>query len=261
MMGRSFTKSDTWDSPRVAVVNQAFVRTIFPGQDVIGKRVHVAPKMDAWVSIVGLVGDDRHGGLAEAVRPQLFTPYEQPVLSNMSTAIAVRTHNDPSELTTLLRHSVSRLDGNQAIYDVATMEERLAATLSDRKLQMLVLLCFAGMALVLGIVGIYGVMSYSVAQRSHEIGVRMALGSGQARVLQMVLTEALMLSLAGVGIGVAGALGVTHFMSSLLYGVTASDPINLICVSLLLITAGALAGYLPARHASQVDPMIVLRRE
>ena len=259
--GRTFNDADKWDSDRVAVVNQSFAQMLFPGEEVIGKRFHAAPRMDTWITIVGLVADNRHVGLGHKVNAEVYTPFQQPVLSSLSTAIAIRSRSDASELTALLRRVLGRLDSNQAIYDVATMEERLAATLAERKLQMLVLVCFATMAMALGIVGVYGVLSYSVAQRSHEIGVRMALGSNQSRVLKFVLSQAVVLALVGVGIGVAGALGLTRFMSSLLYSVQPFDPPTMVIVSMLLMVVSALAGYIPARRASRVDPMIVLRHE
>jgi predicted permease len=260
IQGRSFNETDSSTSPPVAVVNQTFAQKFFPGEDIIGKRIQVAPK-NTWISIVGLVGDDRHSGLAGAVSPEVFTPYQQPVLANMSTAIAIRSQTDSGDLTRALRHAVSGIDGNQAIYDVTTMEQRLAVTLAERKLEMLVLLCFAGMALALATVGVYGVTSYSVAQRVHEIGIRMALGADQSKILRFIMTETGALALVGIVLGLTGSLGLTRYMSALLFEVRARDPLTMVSVSVLLVVVAALAGYLPARRASRVDPMIVLRHE
>jgi putative ABC transport system permease protein len=260
--GRSFNASDTRTSAPVAIVNQAFVRRHFPGEDALGKRFRIpipsAPP-PAWTTIVGVVADVHHLGLAQNVSPEVYNPLAQSRIYNGVTVV-IRTSQLEST-SAALRRIVAKLDSNQPVSDLTSMEEKLSASLSARRFNMVALGAFALLALVLSAVGIFGVLSYSVAQRSHEIGVRMALGSDRGRVVKLVLREAAWLSVTGALCGTAGALALTRFMSSLLYRTSAFDPLTMICVPALLITVGFLAGYVPAHRASRVDPMIALRTE
>ena len=260
--GRSFNDSDNRTSPPIAIVNQAFVRRFFPGEDALGKRFRVpAPggPLPPWTTIVGVVADVHHLGLAQNVSPEVYSPLTQGRIYYGVTFV-IRT-SEPENTAAALRRIVAKLDPNQPVSNVLSMEQHLSASLAARKFNMVALGAFALLALVLSAVGIFGVLSYSVAQRSHEIGVRMALGSDRARVVKLVLREAAWLSVTGALCGTAGALALTHFMSSLLYRTSTFDPLTMISVSALLIMVGILAGYVPARRASRVDPMIALRAE
>jgi putative ABC transport system permease protein len=259
--GRNFNTSDTRTSTSVAIVNQAFVHRFFPGEDALGKRFRVpGPGAPApWTTIVGVVVDVHHLGLAQNVSPEIYAPLAQGRIYD-GVSFVIRTA-EPESTSAALRRIIAKLDPNQPVSDVVPMEQYLSASLAARKFNVIALGAFALLALVLAAVGIFGVLSYSVAQRSHEIGVRMALGSDRIRVMKLVLREAAWLSLAGVAAGVAGALALTRFMASLLYRTRASDPLTMITVSVLLIAVGILAGYVPAHRASRVDPMIALRAE
>ncbi|HEV7674715.1 MAG TPA: ABC transporter permease [Candidatus Angelobacter sp.] len=262
MAGRSFNNSDTRTSAPVAIVNQAFARRFFPGEAALGKRFRVpAPSgpPPALTTIVGVVGDVHHLGLAQNASPEVYSPLAQSRIYDGVTFV-IRTSQMEST-SAALRRIIAKLDSNQPVSDVTSMEQKLSASLSARKVNMVSLGAFALLALVLSAVGIFGVLSYSVAQRSHEIGVRMALGSDRERVVKLVLREAAWLSVTGALCGTAGALALTRFMSSLLYHTSAFDPLTMICVSALLIAVGILAGYVPAHRASRVDPMIALRAE
>jgi putative ABC transport system permease protein len=262
MGGRAFNASDTRTSAPVAIVNEAFVRRHFPGEDALGKRFRMpipsAPP-PAWTTIVGVVADVHHLGLAQNVSPEVYNPLAQSRIYDGVTVV-IRTSQLEST-SAALRRIVAKLDSNQPVSDVTSMEQKLSASLSARRFNMVALGAFALLALVLSAVGIFGVLSYSVAQRSHEIGVRMALGSDRGRVVTLVLREAAWLSVTGALCGTAGALALTRFMSTLLYRTSAFDPLTMICVSALLIAVGILAGYVPAHRASRVDPMIALRAE
>jgi putative ABC transport system permease protein len=261
MGGRTFNQSDTRTSTSVAIVNQAFAHRFFPGEDSLGKRFRVpSPRGPSpWITIVGVVADVHHLGLAQNIAPEIYSPLAQGRIYD-GVSFVIRA-SEPESTSAALRRIVAKLDPNQPVSDVVPMEQYLAVSLAARKFNMIALGAFALLALVLAAVGIFGVLSYSVAQRSHEIGVRMALGSDRIRVMKLVLREAAWLSLGGVAVGVAGALALTRFMASLLYHTRASDPLTIISVSTLLIVVGILAGYVPAHRASKVDPMIALRAE
>jgi putative ABC transport system permease protein len=260
--GRSFNDSDTRTAPPVAIVNEAFARRFFPGEDALGKRFRVPAPLGSpppWFTITGIVADVRHLGLAQNVSPEAYFPLPQSRIYD-GVSFVIRT-SEPESTSAALRRIVAKLDPNQPVSDVVPMEHYLSASLAAREFNMVALGAFALLALVLASVGIFSVLSYSVAQRSHEIGVRMALGSDRDRVIKLVLREAAWLSVTGAACGVAGALVLTRYMSSLLYHTSAFDPLTMISVSALLIFVGVLAGYVPAQRASKVDPMIALRAE
>jgi predicted permease len=267
LAGRDFTDADGESAPRVAIVNQAFAQKYFPGESPLGKRFHTPvppgfkPKVDPpWIAIVGLSGDVRHLGLEKAPEPDIYFPMRQTRIFEGGLYFAIRTRDLPAT-SAVLRNTVKELDSNQPVFDIVSMKEQLSESLAARQLNMVLVGAFSLLALTLAAVGTFGVLSYSVAQRSHEIGVRMALGSDRLRVMKLVMREAILLSLAGAVFGLVVALGLTRFMSSLLYSTRAADPLTLVLVSALLILVGALAGYVPARRASKVDPMIALRAE
>ena len=261
LAGRSFSGGDNGSVP-VAIVNQAFVRQNFPGEAAVGKRFR-SPRPDhpVWIQIVGLVGDIHHLGPEKQPEPEIYFPLRQTGMGDEDElSLAARTQ-DLAGTAAALRKAVKELNPNQPVFDVESMEERLSESLAARRLNLLLLGAFALLALVLAAVGIFGVLSYSVAQRTHEIGIRMALGSDRARVIKLVLREAVWLSIAGTLIGVGAALALTRFMASLLYHTHPTDPLTMVSVAALLIACGVLAGYVPALRASRVDPMIALRAE
>jgi putative ABC transport system permease protein len=259
--GRLFSDSDRKDTTPVALVNQTMARRYWPDEDAVGKRMRTGSLDDPnpWLTVVGVVGDVKQYGLDQDQKTQFYRPQRQMPLRPMS--LVVRAAADPSGLTASLRQAVLSADPDQPIYDVRTMSGLLSDTSAPRRLSLLLLGAFAVTALLLAGVGIYGVMAYSVTQRTHEIGIRMALGARRGDVLLMVFGQGLRLVLTGSALGVLAAFGLTRLMSSLLYGVSPTDPPTLGLVSVVLVGTALLACLIPARRASGVDPMIALRCE
>jgi putative ABC transport system permease protein len=251
--GHLFTEQDA-GAPRVAVVNETMARRFWPGQDAVGKRFGNGRD---WITVVGVVGDVKHMSLAQAPDAEYFEPYPQSPRSEM--VLAVRTTSDPMRLAPALRGAVLELDRDQPVSRVAAMSQRLSDSIAPQRFATLLLGIFALVALALAAVGIYGVISFSVTRRTHEIGVRLALGAHRNDVLRMVVLQAVTLALVGVAIGVAGGLALTRVLGTLLYGVSATDPAIFAAVSLLLTLVAALASWLPARRAARVDPIVALR--
>ncbi|HEX8354475.1 MAG TPA: ADOP family duplicated permease, partial [Pyrinomonadaceae bacterium] len=267
--GRFFDERDTLGAPRVAVVDEAFARAVFPGEDPVGQRLRsfefegVAP-----AEIVGVVEHVNHYGVgaAEPVRPQLYYAFKQvpeEALPDFLSGVLVlaRTSGDPAALAPAVRRESQAVDPAQPLYQVVTMEDVLAQSISAQRLSTTMLTLFAAVALALAGVGIYGVMSYAVTQRRHEIGVRMALGAQPRDVLWMVVGQGMLLTLVGLVLGLAGALALTRVMSSLLYGVSATDPFIFLTVPLALAAVALLANLVPARRAMRVSPLVALRYE
>jgi len=257
-LGRTFTERDTEGSPRVVIINEALAQRFFPDEDPIGKRVK-GPTSPDWLSIVGIVGDVRHLGLDKELTPEIYLPLLQNPSGFMT--LVVHTTSDPMELATVLRKQVLAIDKEQPVYDVRTMVQRLSDSVAQRRFNTVLFALFATVALMLTVVGAYGVMAYSVTQRTHEIAVRLALGARRSHIIKLVVGQGLALTIIGVGIGLAGAYALTRTMSSLLFGVTATDPITFAFVSLLLLGVVGIASYIPARKIVTVDPMLSLRHE
>ena len=255
--GRNFTPLDSADAPKAVILNRACMRVFFPDESPIGKRIRIAGM--EWATIVGVVGDLRQAGLVSRPQPEIFVPYLQVSYSEMT--VVIRSTQDPLRLAPALRSRVESIDKSLPIYDVGTMDQLLAEQAASRKFDMALLGLFAFLAVVLAGVGIYGVMTYTVTQRTHEIGIRMALGAEQLDVLRLVLRQGTILTALGVGIGFAGALALTRFLSSLLYDVPPRDPVTFVIVSAILGGVALLATYLPARRAAKVDPIVALRYE
>jgi putative ABC transport system permease protein len=255
--GRFFTAHDAEGNPSVVVVNQAFVNRFSPERNPIGRRVQFNGSV--WKEIVGVAGDVRHMGLDRPSEPEMFVPFLQgPVPFGY---IIVRTASEPLHLASGVRSAVEAVDKDQPIFDVQTMDQRIAVTIGSRRFSMFLLTAFALLALTLAAVGLYGVVSYSVSQRTHEIGIRVALGAGRADVARMVLGQGIRLTLFGLSLGFPAAIGLTRFLSSLLYEVRPADYLTFLAVAILLGVTALLATLIPARRATKVDPMVALRYE
>ncbi len=257
LSGRDFSRQDTADSRPVALVDAMAAKHFWPSQNPIGKRFSFGG--DSWREVVGVVGTVRNVGLDVVPHDQVYLPYAQHPLPNMH--FVLQTSTPPLQSARAVRETVSSLDRDLPVYDVRSMDQVLEASLSQRQSGVTALMAFALAALLLAAIGIYGVMAYSVNQRTHEIGIRMALGAEKRDVLKMVIGQGLKLALMGVAIGIAGALALTRFLASLLYGVKPTDPLTFIAVSLILVAVALLACYIPARRASRIDPMVALRYE
>ena len=264
--GRAFTEQDDDRAPDVVIVDQEMLKRYWPNVDPIGKRITFNdPQRDSvveWITVVGVVGHAKHEGLDAEDRVQLYFPYRQGagfVGTNLS--FAVRTASDPSRALPAVRAAIHAIDRDVPISAVSTMEENIATSMGQRRFAMLLLGLFAAMAITLASIGIYGVMSYSVTQRAHEIGVRMALGAARVNVLSLVMRQGMTLVALGIAIGVLGALGLTRLIATQLYAVPPSDPATFTLVAALLIGIAALATLVPALRATRVDPVVALREE
>jgi predicted permease len=269
LRGRFISPQDDESAPIVIDIDDAFARTYFPGQDPIGRRVHLT-QFNVDAQVVGIVGHVTQWGLdadpKSAIEAQFYYPFMQlppklmPLVAK-AVAVVLRTHGDPAAVVGSVRSAVAELDPGDVVYNVETMNDVIASSFAARRLTMVLLALFAGLALALACVGIYGVISYLVGQRTHEIGVRMALGAQPRDVLQLVLGEGTKMALAGTTVGVAAAIALTRLMSSQLFGVSAHDPLTFAGVALLLMVVAVVACCVPALRATQVDPMVALRHE
>jgi predicted permease len=267
--GRFITPQDDEHSPIVIDIDDVFARTYFPQQDPIGQRVHLT-QFNVDAQIVGVVGHVKQwgpgGDAKSAIEAEFFYPFMQlpeklmPLVAS-GVAVVLRTQGDPAAVMGAVRSAVANMDPRQVIYQVETMDEVLTNSLAARRLAMILLGAFGGLALLLACVGIYGVIFYLVGQRTHEIGVRMALGAQRRDVLRLVVAQGARMALVGAALGTAGALSLTHLMASQLFGVSAHDPLTFTGVALLLVAVAIAACYIPARRAMRVDPMIALRYE
>ncbi|MGB7921787.1 MAG: ABC transporter permease [Pyrinomonadaceae bacterium] len=259
--GRVFTERDGADAPPVIVVNESFARRFFPDEDPLGKRIIMdAEQNPKGNEIVGVVGDVRHRALDAEGGAELYFSYLQ--MPERSMALVIRAQAvDPMSVASSIRGVVQQVDKDQPLSNIQTMNQLLADSVARRRFNMLLLGIFSAVALLLAAVGIFGVMNYSVSQRTHEIGIRMALGAQAGDVLRMVVGQGMILALIGVAAGLIAAFALTRVMSNLLFGVSATDPLTFVGVSLLLAAIALVACYIPARRATKVDPMVALRYE
>jgi putative ABC transport system permease protein len=258
--GREFSERDTATAPRVMVINEEMARQYWPNENPLGRRVTMKDWGDPLTGeIVGIVGNVKADGLTSTVRPMIYWPYPQ--FPSVFNNLVLRTSGDPLAVVGVVKEQIRALDREQPLSNIQTMEALIAASVAPQRFNTLLLGIFATLALVLAAIGIYGVIAYTVAQRTHEIGVRMALGAGRSDVLRLVVGQGLKLVLGGVAVGLAASFGLTRLLSKLLFGVGATDPLTFVSVSLLLIAVALLACYLPARRAAQVDPLVALRNE
>ena len=260
LSGRVYDDADKADGAKVAIVNQAFARRYFPNGDAIGKRVGFGCEKELCRTIVGVVGDVKQESITADVTPEMHLPFSQMPTNGMTLFLRTNGGN-PAELTRALRSEVLAIDKNQPIFNVKTLDQRVIETIAASRSLMFLFSGFALLAMVLAVVGVYGIISYSVSQRTREIGIRMALGARAADVLRMVLRNGMTLVLAGIVIGVGGALALTRFLATLLFGVTPTDTLTFVVVSAVLIAVALIACLLPARRATKVDPLEALRYE
>ncbi len=256
--GRLFSTQDQINTPTVLIINQTMAQRFWPGQDPLGKQVKLVED-DTTGTIVGIVGDAKHYWMEEVQRPQMYAAYSQQP-GFFATAV-IRTTVEPLGLSESVRQAVWKVDSDQPMWKIRTVEFLINRSTADRKFLMALMGIFATLALVLTIIGLYGVISYLVNQRTQEIGIRMALGAQMGDILRMVLKQGMVLVLTGVALGLAAAWMLTRLMSRLLYQVSATDPLTFAGIALLLITVALLACYLPARRATKVDPLVALRYE
>jgi putative ABC transport system permease protein len=254
--GRDFTPDDAGSASGAVIVNEIFARRFFGNKDPVGRRIRLGGPQGNWCSIVGVVRSARHLPLTTEPSAEVFT-----CGVFWSMTLIVRTTSDPASLAAAVRSKVQEVDPNQPVYDVATMEQRFSQAVAPQRFNALVMAIFAGMAVILAGVGVYGVMAYSVTRRTHEIGIRRALGAQRQDVIGLVLRRGAALVLVGITLGLAGALALTRFLSNLLYGVTFRDPLTFVAVSLILTGVALMASYIPALRATKVDPMVALRHE
>jgi putative ABC transport system permease protein len=261
IIGRDFTSQDDRSVPPVAIINQSLAQKHWPDQNPIGKRFKFASTApnNPWITVIGLVGDIRHLGLNESEGPALYISYLRSPRSGMF--ITVRSNLDRANLTAAIQKEIWAMDIDQPIASIKTMDQFLSKSTSEPRFYSVLLGIFAVLALVIAAVGIYGVMSYTVAQRTHEIGIRMALGAQPGDVLRLILGKSLALVIIGVIIGVAAASVITRILAGFLFGITPTDPITFATISLILSFVALIASYLPARRATKVDPIVALRYE
>jgi putative ABC transport system permease protein len=260
--GRAFTDRDSDDAPHVVIINAAAARRYWPDDDPVGRRIDVSFAAEPrWMEIVGIVGDVKHAGLELDTDPEAYLPYRQPPFPGLAQrlTVVVRTNASLATMAPMLKNAVTELDRNQPIGTVSSMEDLIAASVAPRRLNLWLVVAFAIVALVLTAAGLYGVMSFLVAQRTREIGVRMALGATRSSVLHLVLRQAGVMAAAGIAIGLVGALALTRFLATLLFGVSTTDPIVYASVAVLLGIVALLAVAIPSARATRVDPLTALR--
>lgn len=259
LKGRYFDEHDRKDEPEVVMVNEAMAARFWPNEDPLGKRLRQRGKTDSWRTVVGVVSDTKQYSAEKEPPITVYYPHEQYVAKSMY--LLVRTTSDPARMAAAVTVEIQMVDPDLPVFDVNTMEQRLYDSRARQRFSMLLLGIFAAFALTLAAIGIYGVMTYWVNQRTHEIGIRMALGAQPGNILRLVIGQALILVSCGLAIGLAGAFALTRVMSSLLFGISATDRLTFLMVSLLLGGIALLASYVPARRAAKVDPMVALRYE
>jgi putative ABC transport system permease protein len=257
--GRYFTEQDRAGTPNVMLLNQTLAHRVFPNENPLGKHIVLQMEKPTPFEVIGVVGDARTSGLDENAMEEFYLhSWQQPAAF---ASFTIKTRADPASLAGSVRNAVLEVDRDQPLYDLKTMEQHLADSVARRRFPMLMLTGFAATALLLSALGLYGVVSYSVAQRRHEIGIRMALGAKASDVLKLIIGNGMALALIGVAAGVAGAFALTRLMAGVLFGVSATDAMTFVTVSTGLIAVALLACYIPARRATKVDPLVALRYE
>jgi putative ABC transport system permease protein len=257
--GREFSSADHERAPLVAVINETMAKRYWPNANPIGQRIKETMGSGGWREIVGIVGSVRHQARGEEPKPEMFVPLSQVPAATLN--LAVRTQAEPGSVAATLRKTVTAIDANMPVFEVRTMEERLFESVAQPRFRTVLLGIFAALALVMAVVGLYAVMAVSVAQRTHELGIRLALGAQRRDVIGLVLGQGVKLVGLGIVIGLAGAWALTRVLTTLLYEVKPSDPLTFLAVPVLLVVVALLACWLPARQAASVDPLTALRYE
>jgi predicted permease len=261
LAGRDLRASDAANAPQVVLINQTMARRFWPNQNPVGRRITPDPAMfkkTSW-EIAGVVADIKQFGVAEPIHPTIYRPFVQE--SFPLVAFTIRTQVPPMSLAQQVRQAIWSVDKDQPISKIITMEESAAESVTLRTVSMVLLAAFAVLAVFLAVIGLYGVMAYLVTQRTHEIGVRLALGARPLDILRLVLRQGLRLAGVGIALGIAAGLGLTRVLESLLFGVRPQDPTTFVAVAALLAVVALVASYVPARRAMKVDPMVALRYE
>jgi len=259
--GESFSAADRLDGSPVIVINQAMARRFWPDEDAMGKRLKLgrSDSNSPWFTVKGIVADSAQTSLDAPVKAEVYFALAQLATRYRRMNLAVHTTVDPRKLIGAIQTEIRQVDKDQPVYQIQTLEELIGESVGERRFAMLILILFAALSLSLAGLGIYGVMSYMVSQRTHEIGVRLALGADRRDILRLILGQGTALAVTGVAIGLAACFGLTRLMTSLLFGVSATDMLTLLFIAALLTGVSALACYVPARRAMKVDPMIALR--
>ena len=258
--GRAFSERDNRSAATAAIVNEAFVRQFFPGGTALGQRLEIAFSDPLRVEVVGVVGDVRHRGYDADVRPEMYVSYLQDTIWPVMNFV-IRTQGEPLTLAANVRQEIETVDPAQAIFNVRPLEEMMSDSVAERRFNLILLLAFAIVAVLTAAAGIYGIMTYFVSQRTPEIGIRMALGASRRDVLQLILGHGMRLTMLGVAVGLVASLALTRLMASLLFGVSAIDPLTLASVAGFLIFVALLACYVPTHRAINVDPLIAIREQ
>jgi putative ABC transport system permease protein len=257
LRGRGFNDADRAGSEPVAIVSEAAARMFWKGRDAIGERLRLGPDFP-WMTVVGVAGDVLNRRLTEPAQPILYQPLEQS--SDLSFALLVRTRVDTANLGEQIAREVRAVDPELPVYSVRTMSELIGTAVAQRRFLMRLLVAFGTVATGLALLGIYGVMAYSVAQRTREIGIRIAIGARQVDVSRMVMRRGLMLTSAGAVAGIVASLGLTQFVKSQLFGIQPTDPATMSLALVVMMGVAGAAAYLPARRAARVDPIVALRQ-
>ncbi|MBS1791410.1 MAG: ABC transporter permease [Acidobacteria bacterium] len=257
LKGRAFTEQETKETAKVVIINESFARTYFSDEDPLGKRLIIDDGQPLTCEIIGVARDIKQFSLASQSSPTMYMPSIETGFANL----VVRTSGDPLALASAVRTAVQSVDKDQPVFSVRSMEQVLATSVAEPRFRTILLGVFAAVALGLATIGIYGVMAYTVAQRTHEIGIRMALGAGKSDVLWLVVKQGMALTIGGIVLGIGAALALTRLLSGLLFGVGADDPLTFVLIAVMLTTVALLACWIPARSATKVDPLIALRQE
>jgi len=259
LKGRDFEDRDSFNASPVALVNHAFVERYFPREDIVGKQLYVCWTTEKPVEVIGIVADARQAELQRSPSPTIFLSNSQAPMYFVT--LVVRAQGDPRAIAQAVQDAIRRVDSDQPVSDVQTMASVFSDSVASPRFQATLLSAFAAIALILAVIGIYGVVSYSVRQRTNEIGIRVALGAASADILRMVLREALLLTALALALGLAISLVLSRVLQSLLFEVTPTDPATLACAACAILAIALLAAIVPARRATRVDPMVALRYE